>query len=175
MVTVMDDYSRFILTHRLQRDMTSDSFIEVVQEDLRLRSHYNIDLVQAVIVPVVYDIKSQLLEHQIHLKDEAGGPMILSPEGLYGGGKAPQFVQSGFNRHPPPLYPPSLNPPRPRVAPLQPWDSLPAGFNKATFDGLQVVQCPGGERRPSVRSNEHRGRIPLLRPLANHRPVRMSL
>ena len=28
----MDDYSRFILAHRLQRDMTSDSFIEVVQE-----------------------------------------------------------------------------------------------------------------------------------------------
>ncbi len=26
---VMDDYSRFILAHRLQRDMTSDSFIEV--------------------------------------------------------------------------------------------------------------------------------------------------
>ena len=32
MVTVMDDYSRFILAHRLQRDMTSDSFVEVVQE-----------------------------------------------------------------------------------------------------------------------------------------------
>ena len=32
LVTVMDDYSRFILVHRLQRDMTSDSFIEVVQE-----------------------------------------------------------------------------------------------------------------------------------------------
>ena len=31
LVTVMDDYSRFILAHRLQRDMTSDSFIEVVQ------------------------------------------------------------------------------------------------------------------------------------------------
>ncbi len=31
LVTVMDDYSRF-LAHRLQRDMTSDSFIEVVQE-----------------------------------------------------------------------------------------------------------------------------------------------
>ena len=31
MVTVMDDYSRFILAHKLQRDMTSDSFIEVVQ------------------------------------------------------------------------------------------------------------------------------------------------
>ena len=30
LVTVMDDYSRFILAHRLQRDMTSDSFIEVV-------------------------------------------------------------------------------------------------------------------------------------------------
>ena len=30
MVTIMDDYSRFILAHRLQRDMTSDSFIEVV-------------------------------------------------------------------------------------------------------------------------------------------------
>ena len=28
----MDDYSRFILAHRLQRDMTSDSFIEVLQE-----------------------------------------------------------------------------------------------------------------------------------------------
>ncbi len=30
MVTVMDDYSRFILAHRLQKDMTSNSFIEVV-------------------------------------------------------------------------------------------------------------------------------------------------
>ena len=29
---VMDDYSRFVLAHWLQRDMTSDSFIEVVQE-----------------------------------------------------------------------------------------------------------------------------------------------
>ena len=28
----MDDYSRFILAHKLQRDMTSDSFVEVVQE-----------------------------------------------------------------------------------------------------------------------------------------------
>ena len=32
LVTVMDDYSRFILAHRLQQDMTADSFIEVVQE-----------------------------------------------------------------------------------------------------------------------------------------------
>ena len=32
LVTVMDDYSRFILAHRLQRDMTADSLIEVVQE-----------------------------------------------------------------------------------------------------------------------------------------------
>ena len=32
LVTLMDDYSRFILAHKLQRDMTSDSFIEVVQE-----------------------------------------------------------------------------------------------------------------------------------------------
>ena len=32
LVTVMDDYSRFILSHKLQRDMTSDSFIEVIQE-----------------------------------------------------------------------------------------------------------------------------------------------
>ncbi len=32
MVTIMDDHSRFILAHKLQRDMTSDSFIEVVQE-----------------------------------------------------------------------------------------------------------------------------------------------
>ncbi len=28
----MDDYSRFILAHKLQRDMTSHSFIEVVQD-----------------------------------------------------------------------------------------------------------------------------------------------
>ncbi len=32
LVTVMDDYSRFILAHRLQEDMTADSFIEVVQD-----------------------------------------------------------------------------------------------------------------------------------------------
>ena len=32
LVTVMDDFSRFILAHMLQRDMTSDSLIEVVQE-----------------------------------------------------------------------------------------------------------------------------------------------
>ena len=32
LVTVMDDYSRFILAHRLKQDMTSDSLIEVVQE-----------------------------------------------------------------------------------------------------------------------------------------------
>ncbi len=32
MVTVMDDFSRFILSWKLQRDMTSDSFIEVVQD-----------------------------------------------------------------------------------------------------------------------------------------------
>ena len=32
LVTVMDDYSRFILADKLPRDMTSDSFIEVVEE-----------------------------------------------------------------------------------------------------------------------------------------------
>jgi transposase InsO family protein len=32
LVTVMDDYSRFILSWKLQRDMTADSLIEVVQE-----------------------------------------------------------------------------------------------------------------------------------------------
>ena len=32
MVTVMDAYARFIIAHKLQRDMTSDSFIEVVQD-----------------------------------------------------------------------------------------------------------------------------------------------
>ena len=34
LTTVMDDYSRSILAHKLQRDMTADSFIEVVQEAL---------------------------------------------------------------------------------------------------------------------------------------------
>jgi len=32
LVTVMDDYSRFILAWKLQRDMTADSLIEVIQE-----------------------------------------------------------------------------------------------------------------------------------------------
>jgi len=32
LVTVMDDYSRFILAWRVQRDMTADSLIEVVQD-----------------------------------------------------------------------------------------------------------------------------------------------
>ena len=32
LVTVMDDYSRFILAYMLKRDMTANSFIEVVQE-----------------------------------------------------------------------------------------------------------------------------------------------
>ncbi len=32
LVTVTDDYSRFILSHKLQQDMTSHSFIDVVQE-----------------------------------------------------------------------------------------------------------------------------------------------
>ena len=34
LVTVMDDYSRFILAWRLQRDMSADSLIEVIQEAL---------------------------------------------------------------------------------------------------------------------------------------------
>ena len=36
MVTVMDDYSRFILAWKLQTDMTSDSFIEVLQDAVDL-------------------------------------------------------------------------------------------------------------------------------------------
>jgi transposase InsO family protein len=32
LVTVMDDYSRFILAWKLQKDMSADSLIEVVQE-----------------------------------------------------------------------------------------------------------------------------------------------
>ena len=36
LVTVMDDFSRFIIAWRLQRDMTSDSFIEVVQDAVHL-------------------------------------------------------------------------------------------------------------------------------------------
>ena len=30
LVTVMDDYTRFILAHKLQRDMTADSLTEVI-------------------------------------------------------------------------------------------------------------------------------------------------
>ena len=36
LVTVMDDFSRFIIAWRLQRDMTSDSFIEVIQKAVDL-------------------------------------------------------------------------------------------------------------------------------------------
>ncbi|MCH2318099.1 MAG: DDE-type integrase/transposase/recombinase, partial [SAR202 cluster bacterium] len=36
LATVMDDFSRFIIAWRLQRDMTSDSFIEVVQDAVDL-------------------------------------------------------------------------------------------------------------------------------------------
>jgi transposase InsO family protein len=36
MVTVMDDFSRFILSWKLQTDMTSDSFIEVLQDAIDL-------------------------------------------------------------------------------------------------------------------------------------------
>ena len=32
LVTVMDDYSRFILAHKLQRDMTTNSLTEVIQD-----------------------------------------------------------------------------------------------------------------------------------------------
>ena len=36
LVTVMDDFSRFINAWRLQTDMTSDSFIEMVQHAVDL-------------------------------------------------------------------------------------------------------------------------------------------
>jgi len=36
MVTVIDDFSRFVLSWKLQRDMTSDSFIEVIQDAVDL-------------------------------------------------------------------------------------------------------------------------------------------
>ena len=39
LVTVMDDFSRFIIAWRLQTDMTSDSFIEVVPGCSRSHRH----------------------------------------------------------------------------------------------------------------------------------------
>ena len=42
LVTVMDDFSRFIIAGRLQTDMTSDSFIEVVQEAVDLTGMTNV-------------------------------------------------------------------------------------------------------------------------------------
>ena len=44
LVTVMDDYSRFILAYRLQRDMTSDSFIEVVQDAVDRTGMYQVPI-----------------------------------------------------------------------------------------------------------------------------------
>ena len=49
LVTVMDDYSRFILAHKLQRDMTSNSLIEVVQDA--------VDKTGMTEVPVAYRTK----------------------------------------------------------------------------------------------------------------------
>jgi len=44
MVTVMDDFSRFILSWKLQKDMTSDSFIEVVQDAVDLTGMTEVSL-----------------------------------------------------------------------------------------------------------------------------------
>ncbi len=44
MVTVMDDFSRFILAWKLQMDMTSDSFIEVVQDAVDLTGMAEVSL-----------------------------------------------------------------------------------------------------------------------------------
>ena len=44
MVTVMDDFSRFILSWKLQRDMTSDSFIEVIQDAVDLTGMADVPL-----------------------------------------------------------------------------------------------------------------------------------
>ena len=51
MVTVMDDFSRYILAWKLQRDMTSNSFIEVVQDA--------VDLTGMTEVPL--DVRTRLL------------------------------------------------------------------------------------------------------------------
>ncbi len=53
MVTVMDDFSRFILAWKLQLDMTSNSFIEVVQDA--------VDLTGMTEVPL--DDRARLLSH----------------------------------------------------------------------------------------------------------------
>ena len=44
MVTVMDDFSRFILSWKLQSDMTSTSFIEVVQDAVDLTGMTEVSL-----------------------------------------------------------------------------------------------------------------------------------
>ena len=44
MATVMDDFSRFILAWKLQMDMTSDSFIEVVQDAVDLTGMAEVSL-----------------------------------------------------------------------------------------------------------------------------------
>ena len=44
LVTVMDDFSRYILSWKLQTDMTSDSFIEVVQDSVDLTEMTDVPL-----------------------------------------------------------------------------------------------------------------------------------
>ncbi len=57
LVTVMDDYSRFILAHKLQRNMTSDSFIEVVQD--------TVDRTGMTEVPVAWDVDYWVVERSM--------------------------------------------------------------------------------------------------------------
>ena len=46
LVTVMDDYSRFILGWRLQKDMSSNSLIEVVQDAVDATPTFNVEVQQ---------------------------------------------------------------------------------------------------------------------------------
>ena len=64
---------------------------------LGLRGQTDFNLMEAAIVPVVYHVKPQLLEGQIHLEGEVDRPVIIPPEVLYSGGEALQFVQPGFD------------------------------------------------------------------------------
>ena len=77
LVTVMDDYSRFILAHKLQRDMTTDSLIEVVEDS---RCPEDVTCIQAGRALILVEVSGEAFGGTQHLTlEEAGRPDLDRP------------------------------------------------------------------------------------------------
>ena len=78
MVTVMDDFSRFILAWRLQFDMTSPSLIEVVQDAVDLTGMTDVEV----------EDRTRLLS------DNGFGLRIKTVQGIRSAGRYPARIRS---------------------------------------------------------------------------------